>query len=613
MGDGGANLALTDPGKDSVSHHGAEGRRDGQPLDIVRNAGSQVAFRVARNALTGIRTSRAGRCIGLAALVLLLGNRSLQNAVAEGDTRTISFHHIHTGEELTVTFKRNGRYDPAALKQLNHLMRDWRRNEEVQMDPRLFDIIWEVQREVGSTATVQVICGYRAPATNAMLRRRSRGVAQFSQHTLGKAIDFYIPGASLEAQREAGLRLQRGGVGYYPSSGSPFVHMDVGSVRHWPRMTHEELARVFPDGRTVHVPSDGRPLRNYALALADIERRGSSPPSHTSLAAARTAGVNVNSAEKPRGLLASLFGSRDDEDESEAAAPAGGGRVAVESKAESKPEKVAAAQPVPLPVARPAQAAPKSEAAALTSLFNLASAESRPVRIASSDPAAPGSANDVIASRGFWESSAADAAPAPAAGDRAPLASAKPVPRWRAGSPAPASDATGAIAALPVKSTDADERLPADLALAYAAQTEAPSERPAARTALPVKAPAPRAAASLKPEQDAALAKRGLQAEPVATAVAPVSAAPGKAEVPPDDPWLRALVLAPDLRNYMTALAFLAPDPRALTPLMHKPGRSVVMTFSDNPHLGMTTDRFSGSAVVFVSTVTFARQTAMLR
>ncbi len=95
-----------------------------------------------------------------------------------------------------------------------------------------------------------------------MLRARSTGVAQNSQHINGEAIDFEIPGVPLEKIREVGLRLQRGGVGFYPTSGSPFVHLDTGSVRHWPRMTRERLATVFPDGRTVHIPSDGKPLRN---------------------------------------------------------------------------------------------------------------------------------------------------------------------------------------------------------------------------------------------------------------------------------------------------------------------------------------------------------------
>jgi len=276
-----------------------------------------VPIRATREALTR-GASRAGQSLGLAALALLLGNNGLQNAVANGDTRTISLHHMHTGEDLTVTFKRNGRYDEEALKKVNHVLRDWRRDEEIAMDPHLLDVVWEVYREVDAKVPIQVVCGYRAPATNAMLRRRSGGVAQHSQHMLGHAMDFFIPGVPLEKQREAGLRLQRGGVGYYPSSGSPFIHLDVGSVRHWPRMSHDQLAKVFPDGRTVHVPTDGRPLAGYSLALADIQKRGSSAPSETSIAAARDAGVSVDAATpaapRQRSLFAALFSRDEDED-----------------------------------------------------------------------------------------------------------------------------------------------------------------------------------------------------------------------------------------------------------------------------------------------------------
>src|SRR5262249_32141196 len=136
-----------------------------------------------------------------------------------------------------------------------------------------------------------------------------------------------IPGAPLDQLRDAGLRLQRGGVGYYPSSGSPFVHLDVGSVRHWPPMTHDQLARVFPNGRTVHVPSDGHPLSGYALAFADIAKRGSSPPSQSSLSAAQAAGIDVASAGGGGGghkksLLAALFHLDEEEDDAVQAAPA---------------------------------------------------------------------------------------------------------------------------------------------------------------------------------------------------------------------------------------------------------------------------------------------------
>src|SRR5436190_1188178 len=198
---------------------------------------------------------KAGYRIGLTSLLLLAGAGSVHDATALNETRTLSSHTTHSEQDLTVTFKRNGRYDEEALKQLNHFLRDWRSQDQTTMDRHLFDILWEVYRDVDGKKPIQIISAYRSPATNSMLRRRSSGVARFSQHMLGHAMDFYIPEIPLEQIRAAGLRLQRGGVGFYPTSGSPFVHLDTGSIRHWPRMSHDQLARVFPDGRTVHLPS----------------------------------------------------------------------------------------------------------------------------------------------------------------------------------------------------------------------------------------------------------------------------------------------------------------------------------------------------------------------
>src|SRR5207237_10242940 len=95
-----------------------------------------------------------------------------------------------------------------------------------------------------------------------------------SGRVVGGAMDVDVPDGPREQIRAAGLRLQRGGVGFYPTSGSRFVHLDTGSIRHWPRMTHDQVAKVFPDGRTVHLPSNGGPMKGYELARADIERRG---------------------------------------------------------------------------------------------------------------------------------------------------------------------------------------------------------------------------------------------------------------------------------------------------------------------------------------------------
>src|SRR3984893_13194475 len=304
---------------------------------IVLWVGSYVAGGFARRSKS-LSLPWAGFHAGLASLLLLAGAGSVKDATALNETRTLSFHHTHSDEDLTVTFKRDGRYDEEALKKINHFLRDWRSQDSTTMDRHLFDILWEVYRDVDGKKPIQIISAYRSPATHAMLRRRSSGVARFSQHMLGHAMDFYIPDVPLEQIRAAGLRLQRGGVGFYPTSGSPFVHLDTGSIRHWPRMNHDQLARVFPDGRTVHVPSDGKPLKGYELALADIEKRGS--------------GDDASAKSKP-GLFASLFkGKSNDEDDEGGSAPVRSEKIApVSVMASAAPAK--SADPVPMPRSKP--------------------------------------------------------------------------------------------------------------------------------------------------------------------------------------------------------------------------------------------------------------------
>ena len=197
-----------------------------------------------------------------AAAVLIAATAFSHGANAE--VRALKVHNAHTKESATIVFKRDGRYDADGLAKLNRFMRDWRQNKPTKMDPKLFDLLWEVYRRAGATQAITVVCGYRAAETNAMLRRRSSGVAQNSLHVKGQAIDFYIPGVPLAKLRALGLQAQVGGVGYYPGSGSPFVHMDTGSVRHWPRMSRSQLVAVFPNGGTLHVPSDGKPLPGYS-------------------------------------------------------------------------------------------------------------------------------------------------------------------------------------------------------------------------------------------------------------------------------------------------------------------------------------------------------------
>ena len=277
----------------------------------------------------------------LAASLIAFGFLTMAVSAASAETRSLKLYFVHTGEKKEITFKRNGRYDPAGLADLNRFLRDWRRNEPTKMDPRLFDLVWEAYQASGSREYIHVVSGYRSPTTNSMLRSRTKGVAEKSQHMLGKAMDFYLPDVPLKKMREIGLKMQAGGVGYYPTSGSPFVHFDVGNVRHWPRMSRQELVALFPNGKTLHVPSDGKPLPGFEEALAAYQARKGSGELAVAMASAKT-------PKRSGGLLAALFGGGGGADEDEDTSP-------VVASAAPAPAPKASVKPAAIPAAPAAQ------------------------------------------------------------------------------------------------------------------------------------------------------------------------------------------------------------------------------------------------------------------
>jgi uncharacterized protein YcbK (DUF882 family) len=519
---------------------------------------------------------KAGARIGLASALLMLGAGSVHDATAQNETRTLSFHHTHSDEDLTVTFKRDGRYDEDALKKLNHYLRDWRSQEQTEMDRHLFDILWEVYRDVDGKQPIQIISSYRSPATNAMLRHRSAhsGVARFSQHMLGHAMDFYIPGVALADIRAAGLRLQRGGVGFYPTSGSPFVHLDTGSIRMWPRMTHDQLAKVFPDGRTVHVPTDGKPLKNYELAKADIEKRGDGDDAAT---------IGKSS------FLASLFKGKgkakanDDEEE-----------AAVEP-AKPEPQKPA---PVVVAAAKPAPVSPAPAPAARAKIpaIQLASADVQIVQAPKAQPAPvadklepkPQTPADIINARGFWD-------------DNTP----------KQATPAQVA-ALSARKALETADPQATASVPSTYsALAYAPPSTSPVDRSnivAASAPIPARAGRPvRNAAAAATEIDTIATRSvGGKGDAVTTA-ARLSAGKG------NDIWMRIMMLAPSASRAMSVTVMGDSDMSALRAFFVKPASTITMGFTDDPLLGMSVDRFSGSATTRLEMTSFSLRTASLR
>ncbi|MEJ5081008.1 MULTISPECIES: DUF882 domain-containing protein [unclassified Ochrobactrum] len=300
------------------------------------------------NSASQVRASASTALVAAAIVTALAPSQ------ASAETRTLKLYYVHTGEKAEITFKKNGKFLPDGLKKLNVFLRDWRRNEPTRMDPRLFDLVWQVYRSTGSSQYITVVSAYRSPATNNMLRSKTSGVAKKSQHTLGRAMDFFIPGVPLAKLRAIGMRYQVGGVGYYPRSGSPFTHMDVGNVRSWPRMSRRELLALFPDGKTAHLPADGKPLPGYEQALAMIERQ-------------KASGGNVmmasNSApKKSKTLFGALFGGggADEEEDNGDVAPAAArpARAAPVRQAPTPAAPVQTPQPEAMIAALPARDAP---------------------------------------------------------------------------------------------------------------------------------------------------------------------------------------------------------------------------------------------------------------
>ncbi|WP_373867357.1 DUF882 domain-containing protein [Microvirga aerophila] len=294
-----------------------------------------------RRRSAGERLFRFVSCSSVAGAALLAATAGTQDAAANGD-RSLTIFHTHTRESATITFRRNGQYDERGLEQLNWILRDWRVEKSTKMDPRLFDILWEVQREAGSTGPIHIVSAYRSPETNGALRRRSSGVSEHSQHMLGKAMDVRLPDVDTARLRAVAMKMQYGGVGYYSSS--QFVHIDTGSVRAWPRMSEDQLVRLFPDGKTLHLPPSGKPLPGYEVAKAEILSRNANLATYAS-----AGGGSVGN------ILTALFGRRDPTPPAQAERPAEAAPIQVASASPDAME--AAIASAPLPPRRPRDAA----------------------------------------------------------------------------------------------------------------------------------------------------------------------------------------------------------------------------------------------------------------
>ncbi len=172
---------------------------------------------------------------GLFALVAPAGAQAmgtvLTGAGRISDRRRLVLHNIHTGETGRCVYAARGGYLPEGLARVNHLLRDHRTGDVHKIDPALLDLLHDLAGELGVAPEYDIISGYRCPATNALLRRRSKGVARHSYHMRGMAADVRLRGVELSHLHRTALAKRRGGVGFYSASG--FVHLDTGPVRSW--------------------------------------------------------------------------------------------------------------------------------------------------------------------------------------------------------------------------------------------------------------------------------------------------------------------------------------------------------------------------------------------
>jgi len=152
--------------------------------------------------------------------------------------RTLTMYRPQTGERVSVLYWKDGEVDPAAYKKLCHILRDVNGKASRDMDPRLLEVLWGTQAFVanfGITAPLEILSGYRTPASNKRLQESGVPAARKSLHMEGKAADIRIRGLDPAVLGNLVRSFRQGGVGFYyrPSKAGGWIHVDTGLRRTW--------------------------------------------------------------------------------------------------------------------------------------------------------------------------------------------------------------------------------------------------------------------------------------------------------------------------------------------------------------------------------------------
>lgn len=180
-----------------------------------------------------IRTVLAGSAgLSLARLASADDLAEAKAEVAKLPDRHVELFNTHTGETLSLAFRRGDEYVAATLARFNHLLRDHRNDQSHEIDPRLFDQLHDLALAAHFEPRFEIISGYRSPESNdKMSAKPGSGVAKKSLHMQGRAMDVRLKNCDCATLRDLALAAKQGGVGYYQRS--DFVHIDTGAFRTW--------------------------------------------------------------------------------------------------------------------------------------------------------------------------------------------------------------------------------------------------------------------------------------------------------------------------------------------------------------------------------------------
>jgi len=143
--------------------------------------------------------------------------------------RRLRLANARTGETFDGTYRDDQGPIEAVIDELCIFLRDHHSGQKTQIDVGVIDFLADVLDAVGETKA-SILSAYRTAETNAMLARTTFGVAENSQHILGRALDIRLESRLSDAMTKA-RAMRRGGVGWYPHSG--FIHIDTGPIRNW--------------------------------------------------------------------------------------------------------------------------------------------------------------------------------------------------------------------------------------------------------------------------------------------------------------------------------------------------------------------------------------------